>query len=108
MTATHGAMSIIYLGMKSPRNPHNLSQEAMGALLGSYIYHTPDRPRVLLPSCSLSIPLVTSLKRKKLIEDSGHGSGSRPNKEGIVWKLTPLGIKEYERLLEMYLQEDEL
>lgn len=101
-------MSIVYLGTRSPHNRYGLSQEAIGALLGSYIYSAPDRPRVLLPSCSFGMTLIASLERRGLVEDSGYRRRDRSVKEGIVWKLTPLGIEEYKRLLEMHMEEDEL
>lgn len=103
-------LTLTYIGFKSPHNPYNLSTEAMGALVGSYIYKTPDRPRVLLPSYSPHYALVSALRKKRIIEDSGYlyDSGCSHMCDTTVWKLTPLGIQEYERLLSMYMEEDAL
>lgn len=103
-------LTLAYIGFKSPHNPYNLSSEAIGAIVGSYIYPAPDRPRVLLPSNSPNYALLAALRKKGLVEDSGYhyDSGYSRCDDASIWKLTPLGIEEYERLLEMHLQEDEL
>lgn len=103
-------LTLAYIGFKSPHNPYNLSPEAMGALLGSYIYKSVDRPRVLLPSNSPNYALLAALRKKGLVEDSGYryDSGYSRADDASVWKLTAKGIEEYERLLEMYLEEDAL
>lgn len=103
-------LTLVYTGFKSPHNPYNLSPEAMGALIGSYIYKSPEQPRVLLPSASPLRALISSLKNKGLIEDTCHryGEEGQPDCDRVVWKLSQLGLKEYERLLEMHLEEDAL